>query len=124
VAKAKEDKIVIKQFRDGSSNFWCDTIHYSLDEDSSITFCAGGIDTEEKREAVLSFIRRNKKSYIKRSPSIFENEPKEYSVITFGKYNGKPLNEIVDIDKRYAKWLYETAEKEIKEQLKELLKIK
>lgn len=124
MAKAKEDKIIIRQFRDGSSNFWCDNVHYSLNKDGSVTFCAGGIDTEERKEAVLSFIRRNKKEHKERISSIFDTEEKEYLIIKYGKYNGKPLNEIVDIDKRYAKWLYENADKEIKEQLKELLKIK
>ena len=125
MAKAKEDKLSIKQFRDGSSNFWCDTVHYSLNEDGSVTFCSGGINTEEKRDAVLSFIRRNKKSWKERSASIFEQEEKEYSKIGFGKYSQMSTIELVANDKRYAKWLYQnTADKKIKEELKQLLKIK
>ena len=35
----------------------------NLNEDNSISFCAGGIDTEEKRIELESFIKRNKKQY-------------------------------------------------------------
>jgi len=59
----KKKEIIVKQFKDGSSNFWVDGSHYSLNEDNSISFCAGGIDTEEKRIELESFIKRNKKQY-------------------------------------------------------------
>lgn len=120
--KDKEDKIVVKQFRDGSSNFWCDTIHYSLNKDGSVTFCSGGIDTEERKEAVLSFIRRNRKSFKERSASIFENEPREWSELTFGKFKGFKINEV---ETKYLKWLIlNSADKKLIEEIKELLKIK
>lgn len=125
MVKPKEDKLIVKQFKDGSSNFWCDGLHYSLNEDGSVSFCAGGIDTEERKETVLSFIRRNKKVFTPRELNIFETEEKEYSTVTFGKMSGKTTQIIVEEDKRYARWLYEnTADKNIKEELKELLKIK
>ena len=125
MTKAKEDKISVKQFRDGSSNFWCDTLHYSLNKDGSVTFCAGGIDTEERREAVLSFIQRNKKSWKARPQTVFETEEKEYTKIGFGKYSQMTTMELVATNKKYARWLYDSvADVKIKNELKELLKIK
>lgn len=125
MAKAKEDKISVKQFREGSSDFWVGNCHYNLNKDNEIILCSGGIDSEELRAVLLSFIRRNKKSFKERSPNIFEQEEKEYSIVTFGKMSGKTTQMIVGEDKRYASWLYEnTADKKIKEELKELLKIK
>ena len=29
----EKDKIVVRQFKDGSNNFWCDGVHYNLNED-------------------------------------------------------------------------------------------
>ena len=119
-----EEKIQIKGFKDGSSFYWVGNKVYHLNEQNEIIFICGGEKDEKEVEELKSFCKRNKKSYVPREPSIFESEPKEYLTITFGKYAQKPLNEIVELDKRYAKWLYENADKEIKEQLKELLKIK
>lgn len=120
----KDSDLKIKRFKDGSSSWWVGNLHYNLNELNEICFIAGGIDTKNHRDVLEKYIKRTKSVFVPREPSIFENEPKEYLTISYGKYNGKPLNEIVDIDKRYAKWLYETAEKGIKEQLKELLKLK
>jgi len=123
--KPKEDKTVIKQFREGSSDFWCDMVHYHLNEQGELIFCAGGIDKEELRSRLLSFISRNKKVYKKRLPSIFETEEKEYTKITFGKFSGMSTIELTQTDKSYANWLYKnTTNIKIKSELKELLKIK
>lgn len=120
-----KDKITIKQFRDGSSNFWVDHIHYHLNEEGEIIFCAGGIDKQELRDYLLAFIRRNKKTFKAREKSIFEQEEIEYSKISFGKFAGLSTVELVATNRKYAKWLYEnSADKKIKEELKQLLKIK
>lgn len=125
MAKAKEDKISVKQFREGSSDFWVGNCHYNLNKDNEIVWCSGGIDSEELRTVLLSFIRRNKKEYKERIPNIFDTEEKEYSIVNFGKMSGKTTQMIVGEDKRYARWLYDnTADKKVKEELKELLKIK
>lgn len=124
-SKPKEDKTVIKQFKDSSSNFWCDMVHYHLNEQGELIFCAGGIDKEELRSCLLSFISRNKKKYKERSPSIFETEEKEYTKVTFGKFSGMSTIELTQTDKSYANWLYKsTTDLKIKKELKELLKIK
>ena len=68
----EKDKIVVRQFKDGSSNFWCDGVHYNLNENGDLVFCSGGIDTEERREHMLSYIKRNRKVYKCREISIFE----------------------------------------------------
>ena len=123
--KKEKDKIVIKQFRDGSSNFWVNNHHYHLNEKGEIVHCAGGIDNEELRDYLIAFIRRDKKTFKKRVANIFETEEKEYTTVTFGKMSGKTTQIIVGEDKRYARWLYEnTTDKKIKEELKELLKVK
>ncbi len=122
MAKAKEDKINIKQFREGSSDFWVGNCHYNLNKDNEIVWCSGGIDSEELRTVLLSFIRRNKKIYIKRSPSIFDSEPREWSELTFGKFKGFKINEI---ETKYLKWLIlNSADKKLIEEIKQFLKIK
>ena len=123
--KPKEDKTVIKAFKDSSSNWFVNDAHYSLNEAGELIWCSGGMDTEELRNAVLSFISRNKKKYKERSPSIFETEEKEYTKVTFGKFSGMSTIELTQTDKSYANWLYKsTTDLKIKKELKELLKIK
>lgn len=123
--KPKEDKTIIKGFKDGSSNWWCNDAHYSLNEIGELIWHAGEVDKEELRICLLSFISRNKKKYKERSPSIFETEEKEYTKITFGKFSGMSTIELTQTDKNYANWLYKsTTDLKIKKELKELLKIK
>ena len=121
--KKEEDKIVIKQFRDNSSNFWSNYAHYFLNENNELIWCSGETDKEELRNAVLSFIRRNKKSFKNRELSILETEQKEYTKIGFGKYSQMTTMELVVTDKKYASWLYKNcSDNKIKMELKELLK--
>ena len=123
--KPKEDKTVIKGFKDGSSNWFVNDAHYSLNEAGELIWCAGEVDKENLRNAALSFISRNKKKYKERSPSIFETEEKEYTKVTFGKFSGMSTIELTQTDKSYANWLYKnTTDAKIKKELKELLKIK
>ena len=68
------EKIEIKSFKDGSSNFFVNMKHYHLNKNNEIEFCAGGEPTEEEFEAIKQFIKRNKKVYTPRSKNIFENE--------------------------------------------------
>ena len=121
----EEDKIVIKVFRDSSSNWWVGYKHYCLDENNILQFVCGGIEDRKETEAIQEFIKRNKKSFKNRELSILETEEKEYSIITFGKMSGKTTQTIVEEDKRYARWLYDSVtDNKIKTELKELLKIK
>ena len=123
--KPKEDKTTIKGFKDGSSNWFVNDAHYSLNEVGELIWHAGEVDKEELRSCLLSFISRNKKKYKERSPSIFETEEKEYTKITFGKFSGMSTIELTQTDKNYANWLYKnTTDLKIKKELKGLLKIK
>lgn len=123
--KPKEDKVQIRAFKDGSSNWWCNDSHYHLNEAGELIWCSGGMDTEELRNAVLVFISRNKKTYRPREKSLFETEEKEYTKVTFGKFSGMSTIELTQTDKSYANWLYKsTTDLKIKKELKELLKIK
>lgn len=123
--KKEEDKIIIKQFKDNSSNFWSNYAHYFLNENNELVWCSGEIDKEELRNTVLSFIRRNKKSYKARPQTVFETEEKEYTKIGFGKYSQMTTMELVATDKKYSSWLYKNcSDNKIKMELKELLKIK
>jgi hypothetical protein len=67
----EKEKIVIRNFKDGSSNFWVDHVHYQLNEQGEIIFCAGGTDKTELRDYLQAFIKRNKKQFVKRPPNIF-----------------------------------------------------
>ena len=121
----KETKIVLKNFRDNSSNWWCNDSHYHLNEAGELIWCSGGMDTEELRNAVLVFISRNKKTYRPREKSLFETEERNWSTITFGKHKGLTLDAIKDIEPKYLRWLYDnTTDIKIKQELKEILKIK
>ena len=123
--KKEEDKITIKQFRDLSSSWWVGYKHYCLDENNVLQFICGGIEDKKETEAIQEFVKRNKKSFKNRELSILETEEKEYSIITFGKMSGKTTQTIVEEDKRYARWLYDSVtDNKIKTELKELLKIK
>lgn len=120
--KETEDKTIIKGFKDSSSNWWVNDAHYSLNESGELIWHAGEIDKEELRDAVSSFIRRNKKSFKERSPSIFETEEREWSELTFGKFKGQRLD---TVEPKYLKWVYEnSADKKLVQEIKELLKIK
>ena len=120
-----ETKITIKQFRDLSSSWWVGYKHYCLDENNILQFVCGGIENKKETEAIQEFVKRNKKSFKNRELSILETEEKEYSIITFGKMSGKTTQTIVEEDKRYARWLYDSVtDNKIKMELKELLKIK
>lgn len=119
----KEDKLIIKQFKDGGSHFWCNYAHYYLNEANELLWASGESDNSEYRIALEAYIKRNKKSFRKREESILDKEEKVYMMLNFGKYSGLKLNELVDKDKRYASWLYtNTTDENIKSQLKELLK--
>ena len=123
--KPKEDKTVIKAFKDSSSNWFVNDAHYSLNEAGELIWCSGGMDTEELRNAVLVFISRNKKTYRPREKSLFETEERNWSTITFGKHKGLTLDAIKDIEPKYLRWLYDnTTDIKIKQELKEILKIK
>ena len=61
--KKEEDKIVIKAFRDSSSNWWVGYKHYCLDENNILQFVCGGIEDKKETEAIQEFIKRNKKSF-------------------------------------------------------------
>lgn len=123
--KSKEDKIQIRAFKDGSSNWFVNDSHYSLNEAGELIWHAGEVDKEELRSCLLSFISRNKKKYKERSPSIFETEERVWSVLDFGKHKGLALDIIKDIEPKYLRWLYDnTTDIKIKQELKEILKIK
>jgi hypothetical protein len=129
--KAKEDKLEVRNFKDGSSNWWVGGVHYYLDENNDLQFASGGIDNEESRTVIRDFIKRNKKVFKPREPSIFESEEKVYSALSFGKYanTGKRLDEIKDLDRSYLPWLlknytFKVGEEKLKQEIKELLKIK
>lgn len=115
----------IRQFKSGESSWWVNDAHYNLNAAEELIWSAGETDKPELREALLSFIKRNNKKHSPRPSNIFESEEKIYSVIDYGKFKGLSTQMIVAEDKRYAKWIYEnSADKKIKEELKELLKIK
>ena len=125
VKKSAEEKLKPRQFKDDSSSWWLNAKHYHLNENNEIVFIAGGLSDEKEIELLKEFCKRNKKQYKEREPSIFDTEEKEYSIVNFGKMSGKTTQFIVGEDKRYARWLYDnSADKKIKEELTELLKIK
>ncbi len=130
VKETNIEKIPIKGFKDGSSHWFVRYAHYFLNENNEVVWGAGETDKKELREALEQFIKRNKKQFKERESSIFENEPKEYkAVFTFGKHINKNVEEVKVIDKRWLTWCrdnfnFSSAQKELKEQIIEILKIK
>ena len=126
--KAKEDKIQIRQFRDSYSNWWVNDSHFYLNASEELIWGAGGQETAELREAIESFIKRNKKKFIKRAPSVLDQEEKVYrEVFTFGKYSGKKVDEVVNLDRKYLQWCLKNlnfaGKGKLKEEITEILKL-
>ena len=127
-----EDKIKVRNFKDGSSHWWCNFAHYYLNESNELIWCSGETDKPELREAVLSFIKRNKKSYRMRekSPLNDENAPqvKSYDeVLRFGKHAGKSVEEVMIIDKKWLVWCrdnysFNSAQEKLKQEITDILK--
>lgn len=115
----KEDKIIIKQFRDSSSHFWCNFSHYYLDKDNNILWASGESDNTEYRTALEAYIRRNKKTFKERQQSILDTEEKVYMNLYFGKYAGRNLSEIVSLDRKYLLWTLKNVDFGGKEKLKQ-----
>jgi UDP-N-acetylmuramoylalanine-D-glutamate ligase len=115
----KEDKILIRQFKDKSSNFFVNNTHYNLNALGGITFCAGGISSEADIEALQNFIKRNKKTFVASTPNVFSKELKEYSVLNFGIHKNKRLD---TLSNDYLKWLFEnSADESIKNEVRGLI---
>ncbi|WP_396180306.1 hypothetical protein [Flavobacterium sp.] len=122
---AKEEKINIKNFKDGSSSWWVRDAHYFLNENNELLWAAGESDKTELREALEQFIKRNRKVYVPRSESIFEIEPKEYTeIFNFGKYSGKKVTDFQDT--KYLKWLLKNfnfgGKEKLKKEIEDILK--
>ena len=120
---AEKEKFEIRQFKDKSSNFWCNNKVYHLNQKGELEFVCGGLEDQKETEEMLSYIKRNKKVHSPREQSMFDKEEKEYSKLTFGKFSGMTTMELVSCEKSYANWLYQnTTDTKIKNELKELLK--
>ncbi len=127
--KEVDDKITIRQFKDGSSSWWVGYKHYCLDENNILQFVCGGMEDLEETEAIKDYIKRNKKTYIPKKQTVFEAEEKEYTTINFGKHAGKTTITILAEDKKWLSWMYKNytfkvGEEKLKQEIKELLKIK
>lgn len=127
MSKVKEDKISIRGFKDGSSNWWVNDSHFYLNASEELIWGAGGQETAELREAIESFIKRNKKKFIKRAPSVLEQEERVYKeVLGFGKFSGKKVDEVVNLDRKYLQWCLKNVnfagKEKLKEEITEILK--
>ena len=122
--KETEDKIVIKAFRDSSSNWWVGYKHYCLDEDNTLQFVCGGIEDKKETEAIQEFVKRNKKKYVPMKQSEVQKEYLE--TITFGKYINKSVQEVFHLDSKYLQWMYKeysfsSSQEKLKQEIKEIL---
>lgn len=59
MATKKENKITVKQFRDGSQNWFVNFKHYKLIEGVP-TLCAGGLEDKEETEHFIKYLKRKK----------------------------------------------------------------
>lgn len=124
----KEEKAGIKQFRDKSSWFWLNSKVYHLGKDNNVVFICGGEKDEKEIEQLKDYCKRNKKAYKERSPSIFENEPKQYNEkIGFGQYSNLSVSQLFAENPKYIKWMFEkytftSAQTKLKQEITECLK--
>lgn len=126
--KPKEDKTVIKQFKSGESSWWVNYAHYHLNEAEELIWCSGEVDKEELRTSLLSFLRRNKKSFKERLPSVFDSEPKQYNeILPCTDMKGKTVGEVFDLNKKLLIWFrdkytFKIGEEKLKQEITEILK--
>ena len=123
--KKEEDKIVIKGFRDLSSNWWVGYKHYCLDENNILQFVCGGIQDRKETEAIQEFIKRNKKKYVPVKQSEVQKEYLE--IINFGRYLNKSVQEVFHLDSKYLQWMYKeysfsSSQEKLKQEIKEILR--
>lgn len=129
---AEKEKFDIRQFRDKSSNFWCNNKHYNLNESNHLVFISGGIEDLKETEEMQAYIKRNKKTFKSRekSPLNDENAPqiKCYNeILRFGKHSGKSVEEVMAIDKKWLIWCrdnynFNSAQEKLKQEITEILK--
>jgi len=123
LATKKEDKIQIRNFKDSSSNWFVNFAHYYLNENNELLWASGESDSAEYRTAIEAYIKRNKKIFKAREVSILDKEEKVYITLNFGKYAGKNLSEIKDLDRKYLLWLKkETKDDKLREEIITVLK--
>lgn len=123
----KDCKIIIRGFKDGSSNFWIGMKHYCLTSSNEVELCAGGIKTEEEVEALKAYIKRNKKVYILREESQLDKIIKEYNeIIPIGKFKGQSVSNVFAAEKKYLQWMLKEynflGKEKLKEQITEIFK--
>ena len=54
-----EETYRIKQFKDGSNNFWCGNYHFTI-LNGELIMAAGGIETEEARNKMITYLKKKK----------------------------------------------------------------
>jgi hypothetical protein len=124
----KSSEILIRQFKDKSSHWFVRDAHYFLNENNEIIWAAGETDKEELRNALIDFIKRNKKTYVPREKGILEKEPKVFDeIIPVGKLKGKTVQQALIEDKKYLSWMrdnfnFNSAQEKLKQQIIEILK--
>ena len=120
----KTEENTVRQGRTNLNVFWINLKAYQLIENSVLTFAGGGREFQEETELVLSFIKRNKKSYTK----YITKEVKEYNeIVKFGKHKGFSVQHIYNNEKSWLKWClnnytFKIGEEKLKKEITEILK--
>ena len=120
----KTEENTVKQGRNNTNVFWLNMKAYQMIENSVLLFAGGGSENQLETELVLSFIKRNKKSYTK----YVTEEVKEYNeIVNFGKHKGFSVQHIYDNEKSWLKWClsnytFKIGEEKLKKEIIEILK--
>lgn len=123
-----EDKITVRKFKDGSSNFWVGYLHLYLNEQNEICFACGGIMTEEHLSALQAYVKRNKVTFIARDKPEIEIIQRQYNEkITFGAHSGKTVSELFIENKKYLIWVrdkynFSVTQNKLKQEIIDILK--
>ncbi len=55
-----EEAIRVKQFKDGSNNYWCEFRHYWLTPEKELILCAGADESEIHRQKMIKYLKTKK----------------------------------------------------------------
>ena len=104
--------------------YWVNMRAYQMIFDNSIVISGGGEEDLKDTALVIDFVTKNKNLYYK-----YETLAKvEYNeIVTFGKYQGKSVEDIKTIDVDYLKWMrdkytFNSTQEKLKKEITEILK--
>lgn len=100
--KIKTEENTVRQGRKNFNCYWINMKAYQMLFNSVLIFSAGGKENLEETELIKSFILKNKLSY----HNCIKVAQIEYNeVLKSGKYQGKSVDEVLVLERKYLEWM-------------------